>query len=68
MPRDLWYRIVYSQALEQQFGNEIFLKRLSYVISLASGEAFSIQNRSSIDCYPLATSSKRKYADGRYNT
>lgn len=23
MPRDLWYRIVYSQALEQQLGREM---------------------------------------------
>ena len=26
MPRDLWYRIVYSQALEQQLGKKIHRK------------------------------------------
>ena len=48
MPRDLWYRIVYSQAMEQQLGRKSSKKSYSvYLLDYSgSGEAFAPQSRS----------------------
>jgi len=58
MPRDLWYRIAYSQALEQQLGKNNHRKSfpLHLIDYLGSGEAF----------VPEIQSSKRKHKEGSF--
>jgi hypothetical protein len=62
MPRDLWYRIVYSQVLEQQLSNKNYLKKTFSFYSidyLGSGKASVPQIQSG-----LQSPSKRKHKEG----